>query len=97
MGTDNYKITLKNNVSAGNKAEAAIEGCKNLTGKVSKTFTISQADITKATVTLAANSYTYSGSYFKPAVTVAYGSAKLKASDSCSYSTIQLTDLYIAL
>lgn len=81
MGTDNYKITLKNNVSAGNKAEAAIEGCKNLTGKVSKTFTISQADITKATVTLAANSYTYSGSYFKPAVTVAYGSAKLKASD----------------
>lgn len=48
---------------------------------ISKTFTISQADITKATVTLAANSYTYSGSYFKPAVTVAYGSAKLKASD----------------
>ena len=32
-------------------------------------------------MTLAANSYTYSGSYFKPAVTVAYGSAKLKASD----------------
>ena len=81
MGTDNYKITLKNNVSAGNKAEAAIEGCKNLTGKISKTFTISQADITKASVTLAANSYTYSGSYFKPAVTVAYGSAKLKTSD----------------
>lgn len=84
----NYSLSYTNNVSAGSTAVVTITGKGNMTGSVKKNFTISTLDITKATVTVKAGTYTYTGKEIKPAVTVTYGKAKLPTSDY----TVQYTN-----
>ncbi|MBQ8965980.1 MBG domain-containing protein [Ruminococcus sp.] len=74
-GTD-YTVTYSNNTNAGT-ATAKITGKGNYTGTVEKTFTISPAAISGATITLSGTSFTYTGSAIKPTVTVKSGSKTL--------------------
>ena len=88
VASSNYKLQWANNTAASGKAEVIVTGTGNYTGTVKKNFTISTLDITKATVTVSAGPYTYTGSVIKPAVSVTYGKVKIPASD---YS-VQYTD-----
>lgn len=80
-GTD-YTVSYSNNTNVGT-ATATITGKNNLTGSVTKNFTISSVpvtttDISTCTTTLSSSSYTYDGTAKIPAITVKNGSTTLK-------------------
>ena len=83
-----YTTSVKNNVNAGT-ATIAFSGIGNYTGSISKTFTIVGTDIAKTVITVAKETYVYSGSAYKPAVTVQYdGKTLTEGTDySVSYSS----------
>ncbi|MCD8014259.1 MAG: CAP domain-containing protein [Lachnospiraceae bacterium] len=66
-GTD-YTLTYSDNVNAGT-ATVVVEGIGDYTGEIEETFTIEQADISDADITLEAIEYTYDGMEKEPAVT----------------------------
>jgi hypothetical protein len=76
-GTD-YTVTYENNTNAGT-ATVKISGAGSFSGSATAQFTITAADFTKAEATLDKTSYTYSGTAFKPAVTVKLGTTVLKS------------------
>ena len=65
-GTD-YTVSYKNNVQAGT-ATVVVTGKGSYTGTAKKTFKITKRNLAKATVTLAKESYAYTGKAIKPAV-----------------------------
>ncbi|MCD8019850.1 MAG: leucine-rich repeat domain-containing protein [Clostridiales bacterium] len=71
-----YTVSYSDNVSAGT-ATAKVEGTGSYAGSVTKSFTISQRNISDCTITLSQNTYTYDGTAKKPAVTVMAGTATL--------------------
>ena len=76
---EDYKLSYKNNTNVGT-ATVTITGIGDYIGTVSKTYKINAASVAKATVTLSATSYTYSGAAKKPSVkSVVLGSTTLKA------------------
>lgn len=56
-----------------------VTGTGNYTGKVTKSFTISKAQISSAAITYDAGPYGYTGKEWKPEVTVSFNSATLTA------------------
>ncbi|MCD8103972.1 MAG: leucine-rich repeat protein, partial [Lachnospiraceae bacterium] len=69
-GTD-YTVTYSNNVNVGtDTAEVVVAGAGDYYGSVTKTFSIYIADISTATHSLSATSYTYDGTAKTPTVTV---------------------------
>ena len=74
-GTD-YTLSYKNNTKIGT-ATVTVKGKGKLTGTRSVTFKINAKPIKNAVISYN-NSLTYNGSALSPAVTVKYGSAKLK-------------------
>lgn len=75
-GTD-FTYSYSDNTKAG-KATVRINGMNNYTGSVVAYFNILPVDISKATITLEKNEYTYTGSEIRPSiVSVAYNGKTL--------------------
>ena len=74
VGSD-YEVTYKNNVNAG-KATATIVGKGNYKGTKNEGFTIGQADISSASLSVA-SAGSYTGSAKTPTVKVSYGGKTL--------------------
>ncbi|MCR5667380.1 MAG: hypothetical protein K6G01_11210 [Eubacterium sp.] len=64
-----YTVSYVNNIDAG-EATVTVTGKGNYTGTATATFTIGENDISKASVSLEASAYTYTGAEIKPGVTV---------------------------
>ena len=92
QGTD-YTVTYENNVNCGqNTATATITGQNNLTGTVTRTFTILPGDISKVNVTAADR--TYDGSAQMTVVTAVSGEKGLEEGKDYEVSYPTDTDLY---
>lgn len=78
MLNKDYAVRYVNNVNAGT-ASVIIAGRGNYTGKVTKTFTITEAagDISKCDIIIPKSSYIYTGKAVKPKVTVKNGNEVL--------------------
>ena len=74
-GTD-YELSYENNVDAGT-ATVTLTGIGDFTGSKAVNFTINKASLSKATVTVKAQTYT--GKALKPAPTVKVGGRTLKS------------------
>ena len=72
-----YTLSYKNNVNAGT-AQVTISGKGSLEGAVTKSFTISKADISKASISA---SGTYAPDGVKIGITAKFGNYTLKSSD----------------
>ena len=72
-----YTVVYSDNVNAGT-ATVTITGIGNYSGVITKNYTIVGRDISKATVTLGAASFTYNGKAKCPSVSIKYGSTTLK-------------------
>lgn len=68
MTTSDYAVTNDGGTDV-NTYSVTVVGQTNYTGTITKTYTISPLSISTANVTLASNSYTYSGAENRPAVT----------------------------
>ena len=77
LNTD-YTVSITNNTNAGT-ATVKITGKGNYTGTKSGTFTISAANISSATVSGIAGSYTYTGKAIAPVPTLTFNGKKLTA------------------
>lgn len=64
-----YTVTVSNNTYIGN-AKVIVEGKDKYMGSVTKTFTITRANISKASVTTQYSSYSFAKKYIKPKTTV---------------------------
>lgn len=73
-----YLVEYKNNTNVGT-ATVIITGIDDYSGTISKTYKITPATLTKATVTLSYTSCTYSGAAKKPTVTVTWNDKTLKS------------------
>ncbi len=73
---EDYMVSYSDNTDAGT-ATVTIAGCGSYTGSVTKTFTITQADMSDAAVELGTDSYTYDGTAKEPSVTVTTGNVIL--------------------
>lgn len=69
INNKDYKVTYKNFKNPG-KATITVIGMGEYYGNKSITFTIRPVDISKSTATLKQTTFTYSGKYIKPVVTV---------------------------
>ncbi len=78
-GTD-YEVVYANNTDVGT-AKVTINGKGNYTGTVEKTFQIKAASLSKATVTLAQTSVTYTGAAQTPAAAVTLNGKTLSTAD----------------
>ena len=78
-GTD-YEVVYANNTDVGT-AKATVIGKGNYTGTVEKTFQINAASLSKATVTLAQTSVTYTGAAQTPAAAVTLNGKTLSTAD----------------
>ena len=76
-GTD-FTVSYSNNVNVGT-ASAVITGKGNYSGSITKEFSITPADFSKLTASLAAGTFSYDGTEKKPEVTVKSGSKQLTA------------------
>ena len=76
-GTD-YTVAYSNNTNAGT-ATVTITGKGSYDGKVTKTFNILAKSMSALTVSLGANSFSYTGSAITPSVTVKDGTKTLVA------------------
>ena len=65
---------------------ATVAGTGNYTGEVTKSFTISKAQISSAAITYDAGPYGYTGKEWKPEVTVSFNSATLTAGNDYTVS-----------
>lgn len=63
-----------------------VTGTGNYTGEVTKSFTISKAQISSAAITYDAGPYSYTGKEWKPEVTVSFNSATLTAGNDYTVS-----------
>lgn len=72
-----YTVAFSNNTNAGT-ANAVITGFGEYSGKLQKTFTITQMPVSKLAMTLSTKEYTYDGSEKKPAVKVTNNGTELK-------------------
>ena len=75
-----FTVTYHNNIEPSsyyNSPWVGIDGIGNYQGYVTKSFTINRADISSCTVTLSAESLTYTGSSLHPTATVKSGDKEL--------------------
>ena len=86
-GTD-FTVSYTNNINVGT-AKAVITGKGNYSGTITKSFKITQADLSKFTASLSADSFIYDGAEKKPVVTVKSDNAQLTADTdfTVSYSS----------
>lgn len=73
-----YTVAYANNIDLG-EATVTVTGKDNYTGTVTKTFTITQANLSEATVTLSKLSFDYTGQAITPVPEVKMGSRTLRA------------------
>lgn len=66
-----YTVSYKNNLNVGT-AQVTIQGIKNYTGTIKKTFTINKEKISKCTYSISAKSFLYTGYETKPTVKLYY-------------------------
>ena len=71
-----YTVSYKNNINAG-RASVTVTGKGSYSGSQTKNFTITPADLTKATISLSASSFIYDGAEKKPAITIKTGKKQL--------------------
>ncbi len=71
-----FTVSYSNNIDVGT-ATVTVTGEGNYTGTVTKTFRISQADISSCTVTVSDTNFTYDGEAKTPDVTVKAGNTTL--------------------
>ena len=74
---DDYTIAYKQNINAG-EAAAVITGTDDFTGTLELPFRIRPVDLTKTSITLSKDSFTYSGNAKYPSVVITNGSLTLK-------------------
>lgn len=86
-GTD-FTVSYTDNINVGT-AKAIITGKGNYSGTITKSFKITQADLSKFTASLSADSFIYDGAEKKPVVTVKSDNAQLTADTdfTVSYSS----------
>ena len=86
-GTD-FTVSYTDNINVGT-AKAIITGKGNYSGTITKSFKITQADLSKFTASLSADSFIYDGAEKKPEVTVKSDNAQLTADTdfTVSYSS----------
>ena len=86
-GTD-FTVSYTDNINVGT-AKAVITGKGNYSGTITKSFKITQADLSKFTASLSADSFIYDGVEKKPEVTVKSDNAQLTAATdfTVSYSS----------
>lgn len=73
-----YTITYSNNIEPGTASVIIKAAGNNYTGSITKTYTITKANVSKLSVSLSASSYTYNKKAKKPAVTIKNGSLTLE-------------------
>ncbi len=83
-GTD-YTVTGLTGTEPGSYP-VTVTGTGNYTGEVTKSFTISKAQISSAAITYDAGPYGYTGKEWKPEVTVSFNSATLTAGNDYTVS-----------
>lgn len=86
-GTD-FTVSYTDNINVGT-AKAVITGKGNYSGTITKSFKITQADLSKFTASLSADSFIYDGAEKKPEITVKSDNAQLTAATdfTVSYSS----------
>lgn len=86
-GTD-FTVSYTDNINVGT-AKAVITGKGNYSGTITKSFKITQADLSKFTASLSADSFIYDGAEKKPVITVKSDNAQLTADTdfTVSYSS----------
>ena len=86
-GTD-FTVSYSSNINVGT-AKATIKGKGNYSGTITKSFKITQADISRFTASLSADSLSYDGTEKKPDVSVKSGNTPLTANTdfTVSYSS----------
>ena len=86
-GTD-FTVSYTDNINVGT-AKAVITGKGNYSGTITKSFKITQADLSKFTASLSVDSFIYDGAEKKPEVTVKSDNAQLTAATdfTVSYSS----------
>lgn len=86
-GTD-FTVSYTDNINVGT-AKAVITGKGNYSGTITKSFKITQADLSKFTASLSADSFIYDGAEKKPVATVKSDNAQLTADTdfTVSYSS----------
>ncbi len=92
LGSSDYSVSYSNNTNAGT-ATVTVTGSGNYTGTLTATFTISAADISKMTITLSPDSYTYDGTAKEPTATVKNGSTVLTSGTDYTVSYSNNTDI----
>lgn len=66
-----YTVSYKNNLNAGT-AKVTVQGIKNYTGTIEKTFIINKEKISKCTYSISAKEFLYTGYEIKPEVKLYY-------------------------
>lgn len=84
VGTD-YTVSDLTGTEPGSYP-VTVAGTGNYTGEVTKSFTISKAQISSAAITYDAGPYDYTGKEWKPEVTVSFNSATLTAGNDYTVS-----------
>ena len=84
VGTD-YTVSGLTGTEPGSYP-VTVTGTGNYTGEVTKSFTISKAQISSAAITYDAGPYGYTGKEWKPEVTVSFNSATLTAGNDYTVS-----------
>lgn len=84
VGTD-YTVSDLTGTEPGSYP-VTVAGTGNYTGEVTKSFTISKAQISSAAITYDAGPYGYTGKEWKPEVTVSFNSATLTAGNDYTVS-----------
>ena len=84
VGTD-YTVSDLTGTEPGSYP-VTVTGTGNYTGEVTKSFTISKAQISSAAITYDAGPYGYTGKEWKPEVTVSFNSATLTAGNDYTVS-----------
>ena len=84
VGTD-YTVSDLTGTEPGSYP-VTVAGTGNYTGEVTKSFTISKAQISSAAITYDADPYGYTGKEWKPEVTVSFNSATLTAGNDYTVS-----------
>lgn len=84
VGTD-YTVSDLTGTEPGSYP-VTVAGTGNYTGEVTKSFTISKAQISSAAITYDAGPYGYTGKEWKPGVTVSFNSATLTAGNDYTVS-----------
>jgi len=76
-----YEVTYNNNVNVSGEAEVIVNGTGNYTGSVTKSFSITPADLTAGTIAFTPAELIYNKQDQKPAITVTLGEKELGERD----------------